>query len=271
MKRAAVFGALLLALLAGTASASTGGRNLQQHMLQLPNLQMPPLEEFLPPLDQVNLPPLEEFLKKAGLPQWSELGLPPIQELLKPVGAGHGIRLPPLAEFAKQADQVMNQVVMEMLPPELKALVKVKLPKPKALQGIQKLNLTHIAESLNTTLPPALQNVKLPPLPDNLPPLDQLLRGVASKLNLTVPAVLNLTNLKANADKPIVLPPLQLPKNMPPLEDILKGVQNAHKFLENMPKPDNMPSFDQILNVMEKVSALAGAAQGVAGDRKSVV
>ncbi|KAI8475646.1 MAG: hypothetical protein J3K34DRAFT_41422 [Monoraphidium minutum] len=49
---------------------------------------------------------------------------------------------------------------MEMLPPELKALIKVKLPKPKAVANLGKFNLTALAQGLNTTLPPALQNVR---------------------------------------------------------------------------------------------------------------
>jgi hypothetical protein len=51
---------------------------------------------------------------------------------------------------------------MEMLPPELKALIKVKLPKPKGLPDLSKFNLTAIAQELNATLPAALQNVSRP-------------------------------------------------------------------------------------------------------------
>jgi hypothetical protein len=48
-------------------------------------VELPPLSEFLPPLDSINLPPLNEFLKKVGLPSWEEMNLPPLSEFMKPV------------------------------------------------------------------------------------------------------------------------------------------------------------------------------------------
>lgn len=48
-------------------------------------MELPPLSEFLPPLDSINLPPLNEFLKKVGLPSWEEMNLPPLSEFMKPV------------------------------------------------------------------------------------------------------------------------------------------------------------------------------------------
>jgi hypothetical protein len=36
-------------------------------------------------------------------------------------------------------------------------------------------------------------------------------------------------------------------------------------FLDNMPKPDNMPSFDQILAAADKLTKLASAAQAAKG------
>lgn len=38
--------------------------------LMPPGVDLPPLSEFLPPLDSINLPPLNEFLKSVGLPSW---------------------------------------------------------------------------------------------------------------------------------------------------------------------------------------------------------
>ena len=80
---------------------------------------------------------------------------------------------------------------------------------------------THTA-SASFSLPQT--QVKLPPLPDNLPSLDTLLRAVGAKLNVTLPTV---AQIKSHADQPMNLPPLQLPKNMPPREDIVKSVKDA--------------------------------------------
>jgi hypothetical protein len=43
---------------------ASAARTLQQQMV--PDLKLPPLSEFLPPMDQVNLPPLEDFMGKAS-------------------------------------------------------------------------------------------------------------------------------------------------------------------------------------------------------------
>jgi hypothetical protein len=48
-------------------------------------VELPPLQDFLPPLDSINLPPLNEFLQSVGLPTWEEMNLPPLSEFMKPV------------------------------------------------------------------------------------------------------------------------------------------------------------------------------------------
>lgn len=58
--------------------------------------QLPPLKEFLPPLESINLPPLNEFLKSVGLPSWEEMNLPPLSEFMKPVFDPEAVQLPNL-------------------------------------------------------------------------------------------------------------------------------------------------------------------------------
>lgn len=79
----------------GSASAS---RELLQG--KLPKLDLPPITEFLPPLESTNLMPLNAFLNKTGLPSWDELGLPPISELMRPVGGPRPI----MAKFPSRAE-----------------------------------------------------------------------------------------------------------------------------------------------------------------------
>ena len=61
-----------------------------------PGVQLPPLKEFLPPLDSINLPPLNDFLKSVGLPTWQDMNLPPISEFMKPVFDPTAVQLPNL-------------------------------------------------------------------------------------------------------------------------------------------------------------------------------
>jgi hypothetical protein len=95
----------------GETPASGPGRTLQQaggldlsklDLSSLPSLpalglmpggiDLPPLAEFLPPLDAINLPPLNEFLTSVGLPTWEEMNLPPLSEFMKPVFDPQAVR-----------------------------------------------------------------------------------------------------------------------------------------------------------------------------------
>ena len=160
---------------------------------------------------------INQVLSKSGLPKWDELGLPPISELMKPVGAPRDVlgKMPSRAEVAKMANETLAQVVNELLPPELKALSSVKLPKFKMAQ--------------------VLPQIKLPQLPEKLPPLQDLIKAlppVDPKARLSVPG---------------------LPK-LPPAGDLVKLLENAAAVLQNMPRPANMPSLQEILAVVNSVS-----------------
>jgi hypothetical protein len=60
----------------------------------LQGVELPPLQDFLPPLDSINLPPLNEFLQSVGLPTWEEMNLPPLSEFMKPVFDPQEVRGP---------------------------------------------------------------------------------------------------------------------------------------------------------------------------------
>lgn len=70
--------------------------NLPALGLLPPGVQLPPLKDFLPPLESINLPPLNDFLKSVGLPSWEEMNLPPLSEFMKPVFDPEAVQLPNL-------------------------------------------------------------------------------------------------------------------------------------------------------------------------------
>jgi hypothetical protein len=177
--------------------------------------------------------PLNELLAKTGLPQWDELGLPPIQELMKPVGPPRSAsgKLPSRADVAKLANDTLVQVVNELLPPELKALASVQLPRMR----------------LDKVLP----NIKLPALPDKLPPLADLLKA--------------LPPVDPNARLPV--PGVKLP----PAGDVMKFLNSAADVLGRVQKPANMPSLQEIVKVVNSVSDSVNSVVAAAPAGKKVL
>ncbi|GBF94394.1 hypothetical protein Rsub_07208 [Raphidocelis subcapitata] len=211
MRASAVLICALLALCAGAASA----RQLQQ--TKIAKLDLPPIADFLPSPDLAMMP-MSDFLKKAGLPQWEELGLPPLSELMRPVGQPKSImgKLPSRADVAKMANDTLVQVVNEMLPPELKALASVQLPRLKMQQ--------------------VLPTFKLPALPKDLPPLQDLLKAlppIDPKAQIQIPG---------------------LPVKLPPAGDLVKMLEQAGQVLNSVPLPSNIPSLQEMLAVVNSVS-----------------
>lgn len=205
-----------LALLAGAASARST-RELQQNFKPA-KLDLPPIQAFLPDSNIVAVVNVNKILKNAGLPSWEELGLPPISELMKPVGAPRNVmdKLPSKADVAKMANETLTQVVNELLPPELKALASVQLPKLK-MKGFPSL--------------------RLPNMPKDLPPLADLLKAlppIDPKAQMSVPG----------------LPMAKLP----PAGDVIKFLEQAAKLIQAMPRPSNMPSLAEVLKIINSVS-----------------
>lgn len=267
MKLSHVLALGLLAVLAGSATAS---RSLQQsRAAQLAaaheqeqskaRIELPALKEFLPPMEDVDLPPLNDFMAKTGLPQWDELGLPPMDELLKATQNGKVS----VTEAIKKADALMTQVVYEMLPPEMRAIVKKGQGK-KSFWGMPKLNLTEAAQNFNkkfpgfvdaankynfteaitkfnvseaaakynVKLPPGLQNVKLPAAPADLSKYEALFKSALNRLPELGAGNLNITQ--------------QLSKAAPPLEEVVKAVNAASQLASALPK-DKMPNMEQVM------------------------
>jgi hypothetical protein len=248
----------------------------------LSKLDLPPIQEFLPPPDKTIMP-VNDMLTKAGLPTWEELGLPSIYEFMRPVGSPRNImgKLPSRGEVAKLANETLSQVrgaasragaaaaapavasakvlpapcfplpclplqqqqqllhkllqkpdpplhppfhpappdpdpqvVNELLPPELKALSGVQLPKLKVAQ--------------------VLPTFKLPALPKDLPPLQDLLKSL--------PPV--------DPKGATILPGVKLP----PSGEVMKVIEGAAGVINSLPKPENLPSLQEVLSAVNTVS-----------------
>jgi hypothetical protein len=122
------------------------------------------------------------------------------------------------------------QVVNELLPPELKALSGVQLPKLKVAQ--------------------VLPTFKLPALPKDLPPLQDLLKALPPM------------DPKGGS----VLPGVKLP----PSGEVMKLIEGAAGVINSLPKPENLPSLQEVLTAVNAVSntvngVVAGSAPKAAG------
>lgn len=125
-------------------------------------------------------------------------------------------------KVAKLANDTITQVIQEMLPPELKALASVQLPK------------LAIAQQL-------LPGLKIPNLPSNLPPLQDLLKALPPMDASNMPNIPGLSLLK-----------------LPPPNEIMKFVETASKLLGGLPKPANMPSLQEMLSIINSISNSVG-------------
>eukprot|EP00775_Hariotina_reticulata_P009521 gene9521-9686_t len=236
-------------------------------------VELPPLSEFLPPLDSINLPPLNEFLKKVGLPSWEEMNLPPLSEFMKPVFDPQPIELPSLNAIISQANETFVATLKDILGdiplppgvklPELKLpplpnidLSKIQLPNIDTTKLPQLPSLDKLIEMLNTIqsgkLPnisaiPGLENIKLP---DNLPPLQDVLNALApladlvsklSQLDLSKIDLASLLNGGGNL-------------NLPALAEILKALPDL---------PKNLPAFNEIAGAL--LGLLGKSATGSTG------
>lgn len=195
-----------------------------------------------------------------GLPTWSELGLPPIAELMKPIGGPEEISLPSLDTAMAQANEVFNQVVYDMMPPEVKALMNIKYPN----FNMSSLALA-TARALNVTVPPALLKLHLPTMPQNMPQLKTLLSNIGLNntllssvgLNasaLHVPASLNVAaKISSLLSSPIKMGALKLPSNMPSFDTVMSAVNQAYQFLDSLPSKDQLPTLSQIMSVINTI------------------
>lgn len=215
----------------GGGAARPGSARQLQQALHMPQLDLPPIAEFLPPIDSTNLMPLDVFLNKTGLPSWDELGLPPLSALMRPVGTPQSIfsHMPSRAEIAQMANDTMNQVLQELLPPELKALASVQLPKLQSA-AFEKL------------LP---QLKKLPELPADMPKLADLLKALPPLDSSNLPNIPGLSKLNLKGLK------------LPPAGEVMKAVEAAGQLVGNN-KPANLPSLQEVLNIVNTIGQSLG-------------
>ena len=248
-----------LSTLAGPAAATGGSRNLQG-IFSVEGITFPPLTDFLPPLQDLKLPNIDGILKTAGMPTWEELNLPPLEQLLMPVGGMQGVQLPSLGEDVNMADDVFNSVLIQTLPAPLQKLANLDASKLK-------YNITALAQRYNVTLPASLSPVKLPTVPSGLPALNSLLKQAGPLLsavgvNTTGLNLPNVTRIWALRNQRATLPPLALPKNLPSFEEVAGVITKAQKFLALAPKPDTLPSLEQVMTVVNALNKVATALQG---------
>lgn len=212
---------------AGSAShpaATNTGRALRA--ATLPALALPPITAFLPPIEDVGIDSMSSFMTRTGLPSWEELGLPPISELMKPVGGPEGAQLPSPAEIYAQASAVADQVIVNQLPKALLPTYKLA----KAL-GLVRLPGADKNGAVNVTAIP------LPKIPKGLPTLASLLAALrVPGMNATATVLrqasrLDSTALAAQWDKPIALPPLALPDNLPSFQQVLQTAKLAQTLM----------------------------------------
>ncbi|GBF90399.1 hypothetical protein Rsub_02505 [Raphidocelis subcapitata] len=249
---------LAVVLLAALAARPSAARQLQQQVD--PALRMPPLKEFLPPMDDVSLPPLEDFTAKLGLPQWSELGLPPIEKLLES-GGPDALRVSDVIGAVKHADAIMTKLVYGLLPPDLRAVAEKLEGKnssvPQLLgfnmtDAISKFNATDFANKINTTLPAALSDLKIPGLAEGTKIEDVLAAMKMPAINVT-----DLANgLAQNASR--------IAAALPPMEELARSFSTAAAALSKaMPKRkaaaarSRVPSIGDFRTAVDSVVAAA--------------
>lgn len=238
---------LFVAMLAVTAQA----RHLQQQNFDLSKLdlsklpalpalglmptgvQMPPLQDFLPPLDSINLPPLNEFLTSVGLPTWEEMNLPPLSEFMKPVFDPQQVELPSLADVVNQANATFVATLQEILKgvplPEGVKLPELKLP-PLPNVDLSKIQV------------PALDPTKLP----KMPTLDQVITGLNALQHGDLATLAKAVNIS-------------LPQNLPPVNEIMTALAPLADAASKIPNMD-LSKID--LSKLD-VSSLLQAAQGL--------
>jgi len=211
-----------------------------------PGVQLPPLKDFLPPLESINLPPLNDFLKSVGLPTWEEMNLPPLSEFMKPVFDPEAVQLPNLQDVLKQANATFVATVKDIvgnipLPPGVK-LPELKLPPLNV--DLSRFNL------------PPLDPAKMPKLPS----LEQVVKVMSSLQEGKIPQIQNL-------DKLI---PADLLKNLPPANDVIKTltplVETAAKIakttdfskldMNNLVTPQNLMAVGKVLSNLPKIEGL---------------
>jgi hypothetical protein len=128
-----------------------------------------------------------------------------------------------------------TQVITEMLPPELKAFAGVQLPKIK-MGGV-------------------IPQIKLPPLPANLPPLADILRALppidAAGLNAALPGLSLL--------------------NLPPPAEIVKALHTVGGLLATLPKPEGLPSLDEIIRIVNSFSGTVNKVVSAPGTEQPVI
>ena len=213
--------------------------------------------------DSVSIMPLNQFLAEAGLPSWDELGLPPISELLKPVGGPQGAKLPSPAQIAAQANSVFNDVMNQLLPSQVKGVLKFT---GLASGGLRTVNATAVAKSLNITLPPALANARLP---INATVAFLKLLQVPGTQSSVFAAMVNATNnLQAAWNQPIVLPPLALPKGVqvPSLDQLVAAISKAVQLANaTSPKNSQLPTLQQTVSVLSAINSALTKVQAATG------
>ena len=250
-----------LAASPAAGAAAAAGRDLQS--TTLPTVALPPIAAFLPAADSVSIMPLNQFLAEAGLPSWDELGLPPISELLKPVGGPQGAKLPSPAQIAAQANSVFNDVMNQLLPSQVKGVLKFT---GLASGGLRTVNATAVAKSLNITLPPALANARLP---INATVAFLKLLQVPGTQSSVFAAMVNATNnLQAAWNQPIVLPPLALPKGVqvPSLDQLVAAISKAVQLANaTSPKNSQLPTLQQTVSVLSAINSALTKVQAATG------
>jgi hypothetical protein len=202
------------------------------------SLGLPPITDFLPPLESLNLPNIDEFLAKTGLPSWDQLGLPPLSELMKPIGDLGTFELPSVDEILSRSQTVLDATMKDLLP------AGIKLP------SLPKIDLKSL--------------IKV----DQLPSLDQVLGNIAkidtSTLGIQMPSNLPplqdvLSALRPIADALSKLPPINLSDTsqkiaLPSMDEMLAALP---------PLPENLPSLDQMLQAVQGAQAVANLAKSL--------
>lgn len=241
-KCAAIFLCLCLAATCASARELQQSRELQQldlsklDLSKLPSLpalgllpqgvELPPLKDFLPPLDSINLPPLNEFLTSVGLPTWEQMNLPPLSEFMKPVFDPKAVELPSLADVLQQANTTFQATVKEImggipLPPGMK-LPTLKLPPALANVDLSKITL------------PAIDPANMPKMPS----LEQVLNFVNTIQSGQLPEIKNLDKL---------IPP-ELLKSLPPVQDVMKSLAPLLELANKLPKDLSKLDLGALLN-----------------------
>ncbi|WIA23915.1 hypothetical protein OEZ85_013560 [Tetradesmus obliquus] len=247
----------MLALVAVLAVTSVQARSLQQNrpafdiskldLSKLPNLpalgllpqgvELPPLQDFLPPLDSINLPPLNEFLQSVGLPTWEEMNLPPLSEFMKPVFDPQEVKMPSLADVVKQANETFVATLQDILkgvplPPGVK-MPELKLP-PLPNVDLSKVTIPNFDLS------------KLPPPPS----VEQLIAALNALQNgdIIVQQLIAALNALQNGDI-IALAKMvnvSVPTNLPPLSEVMAQLKPLAEAVQKLPQAIDLSQLSKV-------------------------